>query len=138
MVDTSLERSDSVDASYEYQQWKRERFLRKKLDPIIDQMIISRGRGALWDVVDVIMKYLWKYKRDYMNALMEDVKRDRDSSLNALAASKDKTVRKLGSMPEELEILISRAYLDEIQVRGKEFRHEFFRRYPAFKIATRI
>lgn len=134
----NIQISESVDADYEYKHWKREMFLRRKLDPVIDKLILSKGRGALWDVVDEIMRYLWTYKRDYMVDLIEDVKRDRELVLNQYGSSKGKSFRKLGSMPEELEILISRAYMEEIDARSSKFRREFFKRYPAFRIAEKI
>lgn len=142
MADTSqnnqILQSSSIDDRYEYQQWKREMYLRRKLDPLVDKLIIEKGRGAIWDVVDLILQYLWKYKRDYMKAVIKEVEKDRELVHNKFASSKDKGIRKLGSIPEEVEILLSRAYLDEVQANSKKFRQEFFRRYPQFRVAEKI
>lgn len=112
--------------------------LRGLIDPLIDAVIIKRGREGMWEVINLILKFLYKYHKAEMMEIHEAVKQDRELANNQFASSKTQGLRKLGSIPERLESILRRAYLDELPMPQKEFRREFFKRYPQFRIAQKI
>lgn len=117
---------------------KAELLMRKKLDPFVDYIIIQKGRGGVWAVVDTLLQFMATYYPQELKDVIEDVKRDRLSAANEWAETKKGMMRKLGSMPDRLWIMLKRAYEGEVPIPPREFKREFFKRYPAFRVTKKI
>lgn len=131
-------RSNRLGAELSFEQWKYEQQLRKHFFPFVDKLIIEKGRKGLWEVVEMIMKFMYKYHRDEMIAIEREAKRERGLAINEFGSNKDKSIRKLGIMPERIENLLRRAYNDTYPIPIQEFRRKFFQKYKKFAVAEKI
>lgn len=131
----SLLDNDTESLGYGFQDYKYELFLRKEYDRLVDFIIIKSGRGGVWEVVDAILVFMNRHFPREIRDVVNDVKKDRELSYNRFGATKDMTLRKLGSVPPRLENLLFRAYDGNWPMPSKKFRREFFRRYPQFAVA---
>lgn len=134
----SLLDNDTTELGYGIADFRYELFLRKEYDKLVDYIIIKRGREGIWQVVDQILKFMQKYFPDEIKEVIDEVKKDRELSYNEYGSTKDRTLRKLGSVPQRLENLLFRAYEGQWPMPSKQFRREFFKRYPAFRVAQKI
>lgn len=117
---------------------KEELRMRKVLDPLVDYIIIKKGRAGIWEVVDAIMKFMVKYHRAELKEILESIKKERELMTDDFGATKSKSFRKLGSIPERVEVLLRRAYEDEFPIPHRDFKRQFFKRYPGFAVARKI
>lgn len=123
------------DMGYSIPDFEYEMFLRKYYDPLVDFIIANRGREGIWKVCDEILKFMKKHFPQELQDVLDDVKKDRELAYNIHGSNKDKTLRKLGSIPSRLENLLFRSYMGNWPMPNKEFRRKFFARYPAFAVA---
>ena len=108
-------------------------------------MLVKKpGKDGFWEVVDMLMKHLYKRYPQEMKALELEVSYEHDYAskhFNQYAAAKDKSLRKLGVIPDIVYLALRRVYGvedNEWPVPHRRFEIGFIRRYPKFRVAPVI
>lgn len=99
---------------------------------MVDALLKKVQTKPTWEGIEFIVNiYLRKYP--------EYNKKVEQNLINEYASTKDKSMRKLLSMPPDLKSLIEYFYQDRITETGEiKFWREFAKRYPVFSQAVKI
>ena len=108
----------------------------------VDKLIDGRGASSdtFWKSVDELVAFLYM---KYPYAMIEGeryAKQERESNFNVYGSNKDKTLRKMVDIPNELDMMLKIMYRDEggLPIKDKEFTLGFAKRYPQFKLADKL
>jgi hypothetical protein len=100
----------------------------------VDTLLEKVRTKPMWEVIDFIVSVFVKNHPEYLNKFNESQKLRRKTLKNPHASNKEKDMRHLVAIPQNLSDLIEYFYRDDIQYNSKRFWREFARRYPAFSV----
>lgn len=111
---------------------------------VADHFMEMTKRRPMWEVIDLIVEVWMKKNIKDKDAFVDYIIELKGTRKNKFASTETeqgelKGQRHLGEMPQEIATLIDIFYREEIKKTGeKKFYHDFFRRYPIFKVADII
>lgn len=107
---------------------------------LIELLTVPHGTEGFWEVVEILMHYFYEdpVLHADMVAVEEDAKHAREDAMNKWAATKDKSFRLKGKMPQGIYMALRKAYNGHLPMTDEKFANTFFTKYPKFRVTDRI
>lgn len=100
----------------------------------VDHFIDLVSKKPMWDVIERLVNV---FSEMYPKEIGQFAHRELNMK-NEFGADENMNTRFIGTLPERLYDAINFLYPEELQKNNKEFMLEFFKRYPAFRVARKL
>lgn len=104
----------------------------------VDKLIGLRALGKHWEVIDEIVSH-WQSKnpKKYRSFIIE-MDQKRGTRANKYGSNKNKSVRSLVDIPEDIYYLIRKVYTADEMTFDKDFVSGMYKRYPFMRASEQL
>lgn len=103
-----------------------------------DTLVKLRNTKTLWEVVDEVVKIWEQTKIKKYTSHLIDIQDKKETRLNKYGSNKDKSLRYIVDVPEDIIKMLRVLYDTDDLPMDKPFFRNFGKRYPQYRIAESL
>lgn len=105
---------------------------------IVDQFFTKLNDKPVWETIDFFIKTWEKLYPQEVTEFYSSIKEIQKTRARPTASSKSKDIRYLAEVPARVKYLIDKFLEDRVNTNSVKFMREFAKRYPQFKVPSKI